>query len=133
MPFLRVNDLLLACIVPNHDVDSPLYIIKNMFSLQINKKLTLEKCVYLLWKILEAWLPALRLKMTSNLSQHMAHGSRYAQIWLKGVDIKKNPPLFYFVCLRSFGAFFGWAYTQYRLCDLFMMMEHSFDDISDHE
>ena len=27
--FLRVNDLLLVCIVQNHDADSPLYIIKN--------------------------------------------------------------------------------------------------------
>ena len=28
MSFLRVNDLLLVCIVQNHDADSPLYIIK---------------------------------------------------------------------------------------------------------
>ena len=61
-----------------------------------------------------------------------AHGSHYAQIWLKGVDIK-NPPLFYLVCLRSFGALSGWSYPQYRLCDLFMIMEHSCYDISDHE
>ena len=47
MSFLRVIDLLLACIVQNHDADSPLYIIKNVFSLKINKKLPLEKCVYL--------------------------------------------------------------------------------------
>ena len=52
MSFLRVNDLLLVCIVQIHDVDSPLTIIKNMFSLKINKKLPLEKCVYLLWKVL---------------------------------------------------------------------------------
>ena len=43
MSFLKVNDLLLVCIVQNHDVDSPLYSIKNMFSLKINKKLPLEK------------------------------------------------------------------------------------------
>ena len=47
MSFLRVNDLLFVCIVQNHDADSPLYIIKTMFSLEINKKLPLEKCVYL--------------------------------------------------------------------------------------
>ena len=58
MSFLRVNDLLLVCIVQNHDADSPLYIIKNTISLKINKKLPLEKCVYLLWKVLAAWLPA---------------------------------------------------------------------------
>ena len=45
--FLRVNNLLLVCIVQNHDMDLPLYIVKNMFSLKINKKLPLEKCVYL--------------------------------------------------------------------------------------
>ena len=67
--------------------------------------------------------------MTSNFVS--AHGSHYAQIWLKGVDIK-IPPLFDLVCLRSFGALSGWAYPQYRLCDLFMIMEHSCDDISDH-
>ena len=42
MSFLRVNDLLLVCIVQNHDADSPLYIIKNMFSLKTDKKLPLE-------------------------------------------------------------------------------------------
>ena len=67
--------------------------------------------------------------MTSNFVS--AHGSHYAQIWLKGVDIK-NPPLIYLVCLGSLGALSGWAYPQYRLCDLFMIMEHSCDDISDH-
>ena len=46
---------------------------------------------------------------------------------------QKIPPLFYLVCLRSFGALFGWAYPQYRLCDLFIIMEHSCDDISDNE
>ena len=58
MSFLRVNDLLLVCIVQNHDANSPLYIIKNMFSLKINKKLPLEKCVYLLCKVLAAWFSA---------------------------------------------------------------------------
>ena len=54
MSFLRVNDLLLLCIVQNHDADSPLYIIKNMFSLKIIKKLTFEKDDYMLWKLLAA-------------------------------------------------------------------------------
>ena len=58
MSFLGVNDLLLACIVHNHDADSPLYIIKNTISLKMYKKLPLEKCVYLLWKVLAACLPA---------------------------------------------------------------------------
>ena len=57
MSFLRVNDLLLVCIVQNHDADSPLYIIKSMFSLKIDKKLPLEKRIYLLWKVLTAWFP----------------------------------------------------------------------------
>ena len=48
MSFLRVSDLLLVCVVLNHDVDSSLYIIKNIFSLKINEKLPLEKCVCLL-------------------------------------------------------------------------------------
>ena len=45
MSFLRVNDLLLICIVQNHDADSPLSIIKITFSLNINKKLLLEMCL----------------------------------------------------------------------------------------
>ena len=38
MLFLRVSDLLLVCVVLNHDADSPLHIIKNIFSLNINEK-----------------------------------------------------------------------------------------------
>ena len=34
----------------------------------------------------------------------------------------KNPPLFYLVCLRSFGALSGWAYPEYRQCDMLMIM-----------
>ena len=58
MSFLRVSDLLLVSVVLNHDTDSSLYIIKMIFSLKINEKLPLEKCVCLLWKILTAWFPA---------------------------------------------------------------------------
>ena len=57
MSFLRVSDLLLVCVVLNHDADSSFYIIKMIFSLKINEKLPLEKCVCLLWKILTAWFP----------------------------------------------------------------------------
>ena len=39
MTFLRVSDLLFVCVVLNHDADSPLYIIKIIFSLKINEKL----------------------------------------------------------------------------------------------
>ena len=45
MSFLRVSDLLLVCVVLNHDADLSLYIIKMIFSLKINEKLPLEKCV----------------------------------------------------------------------------------------
>ena len=58
MSFLRVSDLLLVVEVLNHDADLSLYIIKMIFSLKINEKLPLEKCVCLLWKILTAWFPA---------------------------------------------------------------------------
>ena len=44
MSFLRVSDLLLDCVVLNHDADSSLYIIKMIFSLKINYNLPLEKC-----------------------------------------------------------------------------------------
>ena len=101
-----------------------------MFSLKINKKSALENRVCLLWKALTAWFPASRLKMMSYFVS--AHGSHCAQIWLKGVDIK-IPPLFYLVCLRSFGALSGRTYPQYRLCDLFMIMEYSCDDVRNHE
>ena len=86
MSFLRVNDLLLVYVILNHDADSSLYIIKMIFSLKINEKMPLEKCVCLLWNILTAWSPAQKLKMTSSFVS--AHRSHYAQIWLKGVDIK---------------------------------------------
>ena len=57
MSFLRVSELLLVCVVVNHDEDSSLYIIKMIFSLKINENARLEKCVCLLWKILTAWFP----------------------------------------------------------------------------
>ena len=41
MSFLRVNDLLLVYIFQNHDADSP-FLLKNMFSLKINKKSPLK-------------------------------------------------------------------------------------------
>ena len=56
--FLRVSDLLLVCVVLNHDADSSSYIIKIIFSLKINEKLPFEKCVCLSWNILTAWFPA---------------------------------------------------------------------------
>ena len=82
MSFLRVNDLIIVCIVQNHDADSPFYIIKNMLSLKI-KEIADRK----LWKVLASWFPGLRLKMMSNF---VAYGSHYAQIWLKGVDLKNS-------------------------------------------
>ena len=58
MSFLRVSDLLLVCVVLNHDAGLSLYIIKMIFSFEINEKLPLEKFVCLLLKILTAWYPA---------------------------------------------------------------------------
>ena len=58
MSFLRVIGFLLVCVVLNHDADLPLYHYKMIFSLKINEKLPLEKCVCLWWKILTAWFPA---------------------------------------------------------------------------
>ena len=58
MLFLRVSDLLLVCVVLNHDAALSLYIIKMIFSFKINEKLPLKKFVCLLWKILTAWFPA---------------------------------------------------------------------------
>ena len=55
--FLRISDLLFVCVVLNHDTDSSLYIIKNDISLKIKEKMSLEKFVCLLWKILTAWFP----------------------------------------------------------------------------
>ena len=48
MSFLRVSDLLLVCVVLNHDADSSLYIIKNDIFIKIDEKLPLEKCFCLL-------------------------------------------------------------------------------------
>ena len=41
MSFLRVSDLVLVCVVLNHDADLSLYIIKMIFSLKINEILPL--------------------------------------------------------------------------------------------
>ena len=101
-----------------------------MFSLKISKKLPLEKCVCLLWKVFGSLVPCVKTK--NDVLFCLRIWSHYAQIWLKGEDIK-IPPLFYLVCLRSFGALSGWAYPQYRQGDLFMIMEHRCGDISDHE
>ena len=73
-----------------------------MFSLIIDQKLPLEKCAH--FGIL---VPSAKAENDVNFVS--AYGSHYAQIWLKCVDIK-IPPLFYLVCLRSFGALSGWAY-----------------------
>ena len=129
MSFLRVSALLLVSVVLNHDADSSFYIIKMIFSLNMNEKLPLEKCVCLLWNILTAWFPALKLKMTSSFVS--VHGSHYAQILLKGVDIKSATSVL--SCLRPFGTPSGRAYAQYRLCSRFMIMKHICDDISYHE
>ena len=48
MSFLRVSDLLYACVVLNHDADSSLYTIKNNISLKIKEKMPFEKFVCLL-------------------------------------------------------------------------------------
>ena len=52
------TSLFFVCVVLNHGADSPLYVIKMIFSLKINEKLPLEKCDCLLWKILTARFPA---------------------------------------------------------------------------
>ena len=67
--------------------------------------------------------------MTSNFVS--AHGSHYAQIWMKGVDIKN--PLFSLVYLRLLVHPPVGHMPQYRLCGLFMIMKHSCDDINYHE
>ena len=81
MSFLRVSDLLIVCVHLNHDADCLYIPLKTIFSLKINEKFPLEKCVCLLWKILTVWFPALKLKRTSNFVS--AHVSHYVQIWLK--------------------------------------------------
>ena len=44
----------------------------------------------------------------------------------------KIPPVFYRVCLRSFGALSGWHIPNIN-CVMFMIMEYRCDDASDHE
>ena len=60
--------------------------LKMIFSLKINEKLPLEKVCLLAVEDFDSLVPCLNLKMTSSFVS--AHGSHYAQIWLKGVDIK---------------------------------------------
>ena len=72
------------------------------------------------------------LKTENDVNFVSAHRSHYAQIWMKGVDIKN--PTSVLSCLSClFSALSGRAYPQYRLCDLLMVMKHSCDDISYHE
>ena len=40
MSFLRVSNLLLVCVVQNHDADPPIISLKMIFSLKINEKLS---------------------------------------------------------------------------------------------
>ena len=101
-------------------------LLKNMFSLRIDKKLPLKKCVYLLWKVL-------CVKTENDVKHCLSTWVTLCPNMAERCRHKKNPPLFYLVCLRSFGALSGWAYPQYRLCHLFMIMEHSCDYISHHE
>ena len=71
------------------------------------------------------------LKNENDINFVSAHGSHYAQIWMKVVDKKFNLCL---SCLSMpFGAPSDRVYPQYRLCDLLMIMKHSCDDISYHE
>ena len=78
----------------------------------------------------DSLVPCLNTEMTSHFVS--ADGSHYAQIWLKGVDIKSATSVL--SCFSMpFGAPSGRAYAQYRLCSLFMVMKHICDDISYHE
>ena len=48
-------------------------LLKNNLSLKINKKVSLEKCVYLLWKDLQPGSLCKDSKWRQTLSQHMGH------------------------------------------------------------
>ena len=62
-----------------------------------------------------------------------AHGSHYAQIWLKGVDIKKKVHLYFILFVYAFLVHSMVGHIPNIDCDLFMSMGHSCNDISDLE
>ena len=72
MTFLRVSDLLFVCVVLNHGADSPLYIIKMIFSFKINEKLPLKKCL-LVVEDFDSLVPCLKLLMTSSFVSVHGH------------------------------------------------------------
>ena len=107
MSFLRVNDLHLVCIVQNHDADfAVIYHLKYVF-IDNRSEIAVGKVCPLVVEGFGILVPSAKAENDVNFVS--AYGSHYAQIWLKCVDIK-IPPLFYLVCLRSFGALSGWAY-----------------------
>ena len=69
MSFLRVNDLLLVCIVQNNDVDWLLYIIKHYVFIENKQEIAVGKVCLL---VVEDF-GSLDWKWRQNLSQHMGH------------------------------------------------------------
>ena len=69
MSFLGVNDLLLVCVVLNHDADTSFYIIKNDIFIEYEWEIAVA-CCGRFWQpgsLLKNW------KWRQALSQHMGH------------------------------------------------------------
>ena len=126
MSFLRVSDLLLVCVVLNHDGDSSLFIIKNYIFIENKREIAFGKVCLLVVEGFDILGPCLKTENDVKLCLR-------TWVTLCPNMTVKEPPLFYLVCLRPFGAPSGRAYAQYRLCSLFMIMKHICDDISYYE
>ena len=60
MSFLRVSDLLLVCVVLNHDADSSLISLKIIFSLKINGEIAVGKVCLLVVEDFDSLVPCLK-------------------------------------------------------------------------
>ena len=59
MSFLRVIDLLIVCVVPNHDADSSLYFIKNDIFIENKRMIAVVKVCLLVVEDFDSLMPCL--------------------------------------------------------------------------
>ena len=88
MSFLRVNDLLLVCIVQYHDGGfAVIYYYKYVF---IGNKQEIGFGKVCLLVVEGFGSLVFYVKTENDVNFVSAHGSHYAQIWLNGVDIQNS-------------------------------------------
>ena len=87
MLFLRVSDLLLVCVVLNHDADSSLYSIKNDIFIENKWEIAVGKVCLLVVKDFDSLVPC--LKTENDVKLCISTWVTLCPNYLKGVDIKR--------------------------------------------